>query len=341
MTGTTDSTSLRVRTTWKCILSTDSTSIRNRRSSPPVSGSGTQVRWMSSLASLNLELGFIPRQKSLIIHKRGHTKTSKKLCMNSELLSIYRKGNQVLSHQPRSISKWQQGGRVISQLWKADVTKKDTRPIVSFSTSRCLSTSRRREARQPPISLNPWRCTIVSLLWDQYSKALTWLGHSKMSRRMLSSSRDPSLLIQVSALIIMAPYLICELQQAKGHSSLFGRGSTANRQKIGTLPKNSNQRRHITGHSRFSRMSETILNTIAGTLASRFWIEDTLLPRVKIRMIKSSIKLCKLTQRSQKLPMVAKGAGLKERVQHPRARNDSKSSRTQNLTNRPRVFLSS
>ena len=164
MTGTTDSTSQRVRTTWKCILSTDSTSIRNRRSSPPVSGSGTQVRWMSSLASLNLELGFIPRRKSLIIHKRGHTKTSKKLCMSSELLSIYRKGNQVLSHQPRSISKWQQGGRVISQLWKADVTKKDTRPIVSFSTSRCLSTSRRREARQPPISLNPWRCTIVSLL---------------------------------------------------------------------------------------------------------------------------------------------------------------------------------
>ena len=164
MTGTTDSTSQRVRTTWKCILSTDSTSIRNLRSSPPVSGSGTQVRWMSSLASLNLELGFIPRQKSLTILKRGHTKTSKKLCTNSELRSIYKKGNQVLSQQLKNISKWQLDGRVISQLWKADVTKKDTRHIVSFLTNRYLSTSRRREERQPPISLNPWRCTIVSLL---------------------------------------------------------------------------------------------------------------------------------------------------------------------------------
>lgn len=162
-----------------------------------------------------------------------------------------------------------------------------------------------------------------------------------MSKRMLSFSQDLSLSTLVSALIIMAPYLICELLQAKEPFSLWGRGSTANKLKIGTRPKNLNQRKHITGHSRFSKMLETILNIIAGILVLRFWIEVTQLPQVKIRMIKLSIKLCKLTQRSQKLPMEAKDVGQKERVQHPRARNDSKASRTQNLTNRPRVFLSS
>ena len=162
-----------------------------------------------------------------------------------------------------------------------------------------------------------------------------------MSRRMLFFSQDLSLSTQVSALIIMAPYLICELLQAKEPSSLWGRGSTANRQKIGTRPKNLIQRKHITGRSRFSRMLETILNIIAGILASKLWIEGTQLPQVKIRMIKLSIKLYKLTQRYQKLPMGAKDAGQKERALHPRARNDLKASGTQNLTSRPRVFLSS
>ena len=162
-----------------------------------------------------------------------------------------------------------------------------------------------------------------------------------MSRRMLYSSQDLSLSTQVSALIIMAPYLICELLQAKEPSSLWGRGSTENKQKIGTRPKNLIQRKHITGRSKFSRMLETIPNIIAGILASKLWTEGTQLPQVKIQMIKLSIKLCKLTQRSQKLHMEAKDVGQKERVQHPRARNDSKASGTQNLINRPRVFLSS